>query len=147
MPTAARLVSSILLALSAAIVVMVSIEVYPTIENRMNSLLAGAAIVGLLNGWFGLGRSIASEDSSAVMEGVKAGLTVFLWVLLVYGIENMIQGMLVHAYFQPMTALLQIPSRMIQYGKMAMNVPIGGSILVLSVFVGVMAKRASVKWV
>lgn len=146
MPTAARLVSAILLALSAAIVVMIAIEVYPTIGRRMNSLLAGAVAVGLFNGWFGIGRTIAMNEGSPVLAGLTAGVSVFFWVLLVYGIEGMIQGILAHAYYQPMTALLQIPARMIQFGKMAMNVPIGGSMVVLSAFVGVMAKRTSRKW-
>lgn len=146
MPTAARLVSAILLALSAGIVVMIAIEVYPNIGNRMNSLLAGAVGVSLVVGWMGIGRTIAMDEGSAVMAGIKAGITAFLWVLLVYGIEEMVQGIMVHAYYQPMTALLQVPSRMIEYGKMAMNVPIGGAIVILSAFVGIMAKRASDKW-
>jgi hypothetical protein len=70
----------------------------------------------------------------------------FVWVLFLYALEDMIAGIMDHAYYQPMTAVLVIPARMIVYGKMALNVPIMGTMLVLAVVVGMITKYADKRW-
>lgn len=146
MPTAAKLVASILLAIFGAIVIIVAVNVYPDIAKRGNSMMAAAVVLGLLNGWMGLGRAVEHENMSGLFAGLKSGVTFFLWVLFFFGLEAMIAGILQHAYYQPMTALLQIPAHMLHYGKMAMDIQILGTMLVLSMIAGVIAKGASNKW-
>jgi hypothetical protein len=146
MPTAAKLVASILLAISGLIVVTVSVNVYPDIARRAVGLSSAAVIIGIFVGWRGLGRKIADDDGSGFTAGFKAGVSMFVWVLFLYALEDMIAGIMDHAYYQPMTAVLVIPARMIVYGKMALNVPIMGTMLVLAVVVGMITKYADKRW-
>lgn len=146
MPTAAKLVASILLAISGIIVVTVVVNVYPDIARRSVGLTSAAVLTGLFVGWRGLGRKITNDDGSGVIIGLKAGLSMFLWVLFLYALEDMIAGIIDHAYYQPMTAVLVIPARMIVYGRMALNVPIMGTMVVLAVIVGMMTKNAAKRW-
>ena len=146
MPTAAKLVASILLAISGAIVVMVAVNVYPDIARRGTGMMVTAAILEIFNGWLGLGKKVPQDESPAIFSGLKSGVTFFLWVLFFFALDGMIAGIMAHAYYQPMTAVLQIPARMLQYGRMAMDIQILGTMLVLSAVVGVITKNASRRW-
>lgn len=146
MPTAAKLVASILLAISGLIVVTVAVNVYPDIARRSVGLSSAAVLIGISVGWRGLGKNIA-DDSSGIATGIKAGISMFVWVLFLYALEDMIAGIMDHAYYQPMTALLVIPARMIVYAKMSLNVPIMGTMLGLAIMVGLITKYADKRWI
>lgn len=146
MPTAAKLVAAILLAISGVIVVIVTVNVYPDAARRSVGMTSAAVAIGIFVGWRGLGRRISDEEGSGVVSGLKAGIAMFLWVLFLFGLGDMIAGIMDHAYFQPMTALLVIPAGMIKYGQMALNVPIMGTMVVLAAIVGKMTKTADNRW-
>jgi len=146
LPTAAKLVASIMLAISGIIVVIVVVNVYPDSARRSVGMTTAAVFMGLFVGWRGLGRQITEEEGSGVMLGLKAGISMFIWVLFLYALEDMIAGIKDNLYYQPMTALLVIPAGMIKYGQMALNVPIIGTMVVLSAIVGKMTKTADARW-
>ena len=146
MPTAAKLVAAILLAISGVIVVIVTVNVYPDAARRSVGMTSAAVAIGIFVGWRGLGRRISDEEGSGIVSGLKAGIAMFIWVLFLYGLADMIAGIMDHAYFQPMTALLVIPAGMIKYGQMALNVPIMGTMVVLAAIVGKMTKTADNRW-
>ena len=146
MPTAAKLVASILMAISGIIVVTVAVNVYPDIARRSVGLTSAAVLMGVIVGWRGLGRRISEDEGSGIISGLKAGIAMFVWVIFLYGLEDMIAGIMDNAYYQPMSALLVIPAGMIRYGQMALNVPIMGTMVVLAVIVGKMTKTADRRW-
>lgn len=146
MPTAAKLVAATMLAILGFIMVTVAINIYPDIAHRSIGLTTAAVVVGIFVGWRGLGRRISEDEGSGVSAGFRAGLTMFVWVLFLYAVEDMIAGILKNAYYQPMTALLVIPAGMIECGRMALNVPIIGTMLVLAIVVGKITKSASNRW-
>lgn len=146
MPTAAKLVASILLALSGIIVVIVTINVYPDAARRSVGMTSAAVAIGIFVGWRGLGRRISDEEGSGIASGLKSGISMFIWVLFLFALSDMIEGIMDHAYYQPMTALLVLPAGIIKYGKMAMNVPIMGTMVVLAAVVGKMTKSADNRW-
>ncbi len=146
MPTAAKLVASILLAISGIIVVIVVVNVYPDAARRSVGLTSAAVFVGLITGWRGLGKRISEDEGSGMATGLKAGITIFIWVIFLYALENMIAGIKDNLYYQPMTALLVIPAGMIKYAQMALNVPMIGTMVVLSAIVGKMTKTADNRW-
>ncbi|MGE4610779.1 MAG: TrgA family protein [Paracoccaceae bacterium] len=146
MPTAAKLVASILMAIGGVIVVMVTINTYPDAARRSVGMTSAAVIIGLFVGWRGLGRKVSEDEGEGVTAGFKAGISMFVWVLFLYALSDMMAGIMDHAYYQPMTALLVIPARMIEYGKLALNVPIGGAIVGLAVVIGMITKNADKRW-
>lgn len=146
MPTAAKLVASILLAISGFIVVTVVVNVYPDAARRSVGLASAAVFMGLFIGWRGLGKKISEDEGSGIVSGLKAGIAMFLWVIFLYALEDMIAGIIDHAYYQPMSALLVIPAGMLKYGQMALNVPIMGTMVVLAAIAGKMTKAADNRW-
>jgi len=146
MPTAAKLVASILLAISGFIVLIVVVNVYPDAARRSVGMTSAAILVGVLTGWRGLGKKISEDEGSGMVSGLKAGITMFIWVLFLFAFESMIAGIKDNLYYQPMTALLVIPAGMIKYGQMALNVPIVGTMVVLAAIVGRITKTADTRW-
>lgn len=146
MPTAAKLVASILLAISGFIVLIVVVNVYPDAARRSVGMTSAAILVGVLTGWRGLGKKISEDEGSGMVSGLKAGITMFIWVLFLFALESMIAGIKDNLYYQPMTALLVIPAGMIKYGQMALNVPIVGTMVVLAAIVGRITKTADTRW-
>ncbi len=146
MPTAARLISAIYLAIASAFVVKIVTEIHPDLARDVNALAATAAGVGFLVGWRGLGRKVGVEDTKASRLGLRAGVSVFLWTLFFYAFWFMIQGIIDWNYRQPMTAVLQIPRMMINYAKFAMNWQTITAIVILSMIGGVITHNAWKKW-
>lgn len=146
MPTAAKLVAAFAMAIFSVVVILVSISTYPDLERRANGLMVTAGIVGLMVGWRELGRIVSNDEGSGYTSGLRSGFTAFLWTLGFFALSGMIEGIQSHAYYEPLAAVLQIPLRMIEYGKMAMDVKILAAMVVLSAVAGKMAKNASVRW-
>ncbi len=146
MPTAAKLVASIMLAISGFIVVIVVVNVYPDTARRSVGLMSAAVIMGLFIGWRGLGKKISESEGSGIASGLRAGISMFVWVIFLYALEDMIAGIKDNLYYQPMTALLVIPAGMIKYGQMALNVPIMGTMVVLAAIAGKVTKTADTRW-
>lgn len=146
MPTAAKLVGAVCLALSGLFVIWVTLEVYPTLLRRQTALYGAVGVVGLLIGWFRLGLLVLEDEGSGVKSGARAALSMVLWALGLFGFDVMISGILRHSYFDPMSALLQIPNHVIVFGKMGLALPISGSIVILAIVSGVVTKRASDRW-
>ena len=146
MPTAAKLVAAILLAISGVIVVIVTVNVYPDAARKSVGMTSAAVAMGIFVGWRGLGRRISEEEGSGIVSGLKAGIAMFIWVLFLFGLGDMIAGIMDNDYYQPMTALLVIPAGMIKYGQLALNPPIMGTMVVLAAIVGKMTKNADKRW-
>ncbi len=146
MPTAARLVGGIFLALSAIISMWVTTKVYHDLERDFIPLAATAGIVGFLFGWGSLGNRVADKEFSLTSVALRVGFSTYFWILMVFAIKLMIDGMMVHAYYQPLTAVLQIPLRMIDFLRLSLDVMIIPTILVTVLFATVMARRAHLRW-
>jgi hypothetical protein len=146
MPTAAKLVASIMLAISGFIVVIVVVNVYPDAARRSVGLTSAAVFMGLFTGWRGLGKRISEDEGSGIVSGLRSGISMFVWVIFLYALEDMIAGIKDNLYYQPMTALLVIPAGMIKYGQMALNVPIMGTMVVLATIAGKITKTADTRW-
>jgi hypothetical protein len=127
-------------------VVIVVVNVYPDAARRSVGLTSAAVFIGVFTGWRGLGKRISDDEGSGIASGLRAGISMFVWVIFLYALSDMIGGIKDNAYYQPMTALLVIPAGMIKYGQMALNVPIIGTMVVLAAIAGKMTKTADTRW-
>ncbi len=146
MPTAAKLVSAIYMAIAGVVVMMVVLSVYPGASYEANRLVALAGIVGLLVGWRGLGTKIRFEERTATALGIRSGVSAYLWVVFVLGLNEMLEGMLRNRYFEPIDAILTVPAEMLEYIRLSIHPMIIGSVLVLSAIGGIIAKRTGNRW-
>ena len=147
MPTAARLIAAIFMAMAGVIVIIVAVNEFPDAAYDQFPMVVTAAIVGFLVGWRGLGRAIAVEDVRAASLGLRAGVTAFFWTLFMFGLWRMIQGIMKHEFYQPLSAILTMLWEMIRIGKLALtNLPLVITMVVLSWIAGVVTKNAMLKW-
>jgi len=146
MPTAAKLVSAIYMAFAGLFVVMVAADTYPSLHYQENRMAIAVIVINLFIGWFGLGRRVAEQPEAAVSLGVRAGVTAYIFAIFVFALDYMISGMLKHLYYEPIDAVMQLPARMMLYGRASLTPGIVVSILALSGFGGVLARRISARW-
>lgn len=147
MPTAARLIAAIFMAIAGVIVIIVVVNEFPDAEYDQFPMAVTAAIVGLFVGWRGLGSKIGVEDVKATAIGLRAGITMFIWVLFFFGLWRMIEGIMKQEFYQPLSAVLALFGRMVYLGKIAgTNLPVLITMIVLSWLAGIVAKNAWLKW-
>ena len=146
MPTAPKLVAAIFMALSGVIVIMVTLNVYPDLARRGDSMMFTAGFVGLMVGWRQLGRIVITDEGTGMAIGFRAAVTAVLWTLGLFALDGMIAGIIKHAYYEPMSAVMQIPLRMIEYGAKGLNIQILGTIIIFMVAAGKITKGAHRRW-
>lgn len=148
MPTAARFIAAMFMALAGVIVIMVVVNTHdniPSLARDSTSMSIVVGILGFMMGWWGMGKKIGGKTSAAAL-GLRAGISMYIWACLFFGFWYMVQGILDHAYYQPLSAIKSMLSAAISYSKYAWNVPVMGTIIVLSLIVGRITKNAWLKW-
>ncbi len=147
MPTAARLIAAIFMGIAGVIVIIVSVNEYPDAAYDQFPMAVTAAVIGLVVGWRGLGSKIGVEEVKATSLGLRAGVSAFFWTLFMFGLWRMIQGIMKHEFYQPLSAIMALLWEMIRIGKLAvMNMPVLITIIILSWMAGIVTKNAWLKW-
>lgn len=147
MPTAAKLFAAIFLAVSGVWIIDEALLIYPEIDWRYGPMISTGAVVGFLIGWFGLGTKMKDDKSRfGIALGIRTGVSAFIWVILLFALNHVFEGMTRHVYSQPMSAILQVPNRMIEYGLAGLIPSIVILVLGLSIAAGISTKFVSHKW-
>ena len=147
MPTMARLIAGIFMALAGVIVIIVVVNEFPDAEYDQFPMAVTAAIVGFLVGWRGLGRKMGVEDTKVTLLGMRAGISMFIWVLFFFGLWRMIEGIMKQEFYQPLSAILTLFGRMVYLGRLAVtNMPVLITMIILSMLAGIITKNAWLKW-
>ena len=146
MPTAARLVAVISLSLATAYIMFLAIQTYPELERDFVRMVVAGVIVSTIVGWRGLGRRVGEGYRSAFGYGLRAAVSIIFWTLFIFAGDFMIAGMMKHAYYQPMAAVLQIPLRMIQFGRYILTPELVGTIVVSALFCSALTEAVKRKW-
>ena len=135
------------MALAGVIVIIVVVNEFPEAQYDQFPMAVTSAIVGFLVGWRGLGRKMGVEDTKASLLGLRAGVTMFIWVLFFFGLWRMIEGIMKHEFYQPLSAILTLFGRMVYLGRIALtNIPVLITIIILSMLAGVITRNAWLKW-
>jgi len=150
MPTAARLVAAISLGLVSAGMALVFIGYYPEEPWARNPtrLLQTFGVIGVLVGWYSLGKRVALEESTGIGLGIRATLTTAAWILLVVSIWKVILR-IVDDKFQgarPMEAVLAVFGWGSEYLVFALNLQIIGIAFFLGICVGILTRNTHHRW-
>lgn len=146
MPTAARLSAVIFLSLSSVVVIYLAVQTYPELEKEMVRMIVAGVVVAALVGWRGLGRRVGGGYLSAFGYGMRATVSIVFWTLFIFAIDFMIAGMMKHAWYEPMSAVLQIPLRMIEYGAYLLTQELLGSMVVLGLVSAFFTEAIKRRW-
>ncbi|MEO0387638.1 MAG: TrgA family protein [Pseudomonadota bacterium] len=93
MPTGARLVAAVTVLFSCLAMVYVLFAFKPDLglERREQGLLWLFGTVGLLQGWYGLGRLASEGKGLGIMIGMRATISVGLWLVVLIALEYVVR--------------------------------------------------------
>lgn len=150
MPTAARLVAGLALGAVSVAMVFVLMAFYP--DERFDRALIGLVsvfgLVGFMVGWKSLGRQIAVEGGTGIGLGIRATITVALWVVLLlaiwYVVGEIMDGRLRGE--KPMKAVFLGVDKATEYLLYLLNWKILAIGFFMGICVGVLTRNTHYKW-
>lgn len=140
MPTAAKLVASVLFALLSFFVA----DLYAqgiTDGTRTTYLLPGCAALGLICGWRVMGKLVGKGMGDALGSGIRTALTIVFFSLLLFSIYEMVVVSTKGLYDGPMEAVLAIFDIMLKYGRGLLTPE-----LLVTIFVGGSLAGMATEW-
>lgn len=150
LPTGARLVAAIALLFSCIAMVYVVTAWLPEerLENHEARLLWLFGLVGLLHGWYGLGRRASLEAGSGVFLGIRSAITVFLWIVFILGcwelFDDITERRLVGE--DPVEGIFTLIGHMGEIMGLVADPTLIGIFLGTGIFCGVVTRAAARAW-
>lgn len=146
--TASRLVAAALLMIAGAVMVPILISFYPDekLDTDQRELTYLFVAVGWYVGWFGLGRKVNTGVGSGVGLGLRAVITMVVWILALLAIWYGIEQMKRHAYWEPLEAVLDMFDKLTEFVQYLLNWKLLGIIAGIGVVVGSMVEGAGKRW-
>lgn len=145
MPTAAKMVASVCFAIFGALVALTVKPVLPE-GTKFGYFVEITAFIGLLNGWFVMGRLAGHGYRDAIGSGVRTGITIVVWALLVFSIYKMVILSTQMRYDGPMEAVTSAFGIMLGYAKLLVTPKILGTILIVGMIGGWSTEFAAKRW-
>jgi hypothetical protein len=145
MPTAAKLVASVLFALLSLFIA----DLYRqgiTDGTRTTYLVPGCAAIGLICGWRVMGRLVGKGMGDALGSGIRTSLTIVFFALLLFSIYEMVVTSTKGLYDGPMEAVLAIFDIMLGYGWGLVTPELIGTILMGGGLAGMATEWADRRW-
>lgn len=145
MPTAARLVAAVLLALLA---VAVSEMIKPLMPEGTNFgyFTWVNAVLGVLCGWTTIGRRVGRGVGVAVGTGLTGMGALVFWAIFIQAGYEMLRVSLRSRYRGPVEALEDMTRIFIDHAQMILTPHIAATLLAGGVVAGVAAELANRRW-
>ncbi len=145
MPTAAKLVASVLF---AAISFFIADLYAQGITDGTNTsyLREGAAVIGLVCGWRVMGRLAGKGMRDAIGSGIRTALTILFFVLLFFAIYKMVVTSTKGLYDGPMEAVLDVFRIMLDFGQGMLTPELLGTLFVGGALAGMATEWADRRW-
>ncbi len=147
MPTAAKLVASVLFAALSFFIA----DLYAqgiTDGTRTAYLLPGSAALGLICGWRVMGNLVGKGKGmgDAIGSGIRTALTIVFFALLLFSIYEMVVVSTKGLYDGPMEAVLAIFDIMLKYGRGLITPEVLGTLFVGGSLAGMATEWADRRW-
>lgn len=145
MPTAAKLVAAFALALVMFVATVNYIPGLPegTQTGYIKEIAAG---IGLLCGWFFVGRTPGGNFAEALSNGLKGAVIATFWVLMVASGYMMIRRSMRMMYDGVIEAVLGVFEQLVELGALLFTPGVLGVLLGGGMLVGIAARGASRRW-
>lgn len=145
MPTASKIVAAICFAFFGAIAASVVKPAMPE-GTQFGYFVELTALIGLLNGWFIMGRLTGRSYRDAMGSGVRTAVTIVVWALLLFSIYRMIIVSMQMRYDGPMEAVTAAFGIMLDYGKVLLTPAILGTFLIGGLICGAVSEWVGKRW-
>ena len=145
MPTAAKIVAAVMMALT----------MFLAADASKAGIAQGAALpyfspataaVGFLTGWMVMGGLVGRGFTKAIGSGLRTAVTAVFWVLLLFSIWQMVELSLKKRYDGPIEAILGIFDQMVINGRLVLQPGVLITLAVGGVLTGWAAHSASRRW-
>ena len=150
MPTAARLVAAISLAIASAAMVIVLAMYYPDakLDRHMPNIFFVFGGLGALVGWYSLGRRVEFEEGIGIGLGIRAALTTMAWIILALGISFVIMEILDNKFrgLEPMAAIRALVEQCMVFAGYLFHAKVFGIALGMGIVAGLLTRNAHRKW-
>ncbi|MDU8929209.1 TrgA family protein [Alisedimentitalea sp. MJ-SS2] len=145
MPTSARLAAAVCYGLLAWIVSGMVIEVVPEKEN-WGSFQPFNALVGLVVGWFVVGKRVRVDYVTAMGIGFTGMVAAVFWVLFFHSFNTMLELALDRRYDGPVEAIVSIFKIALEYSAYLVHVHIIATLVVGGILSGMIAEFVDRRW-
>ena len=145
MPTAARLVAAICLAIVAFVVSGMIMPLMPE-STDFGYFVPLNIILGLLAGWIIMGPRVGRGTTAAINNGLTGVFVMMLWGIGVQACNEMVRLAMKNRYDNAMEAMVAIFQIGAEFGLMIATVPIGLFLLVGAVVSGLVTEYAGNRW-
>lgn len=145
MPTAAKLVGAVCFAITGWLVLDAFTPQIPDHmpDGRQREV---AAFIGVLVGWFVLGRAVGRGIWQAPVTGLTNGVVLYFWVLFAFSFWEMILRSLDKEYNGPMAAVTDLVNIGLAFAKLTVHGPTLITWIGASVVSGILTELAKKYW-
>ena len=145
MPTAAKLTAAVIYAIIGFVAVMLYLPHLPN-ELPLGLLREYTAALGLIIGWWTMGRLVGRGYVEAISSGVRTSVTLAFWALLFFAIQLMIKRSYKMMYDGPMEAVIGVFALMLEYSRGFWAVDILAWLFIGGALGGVVVEWVGKRW-
>ena len=145
MPTAARLVAALSLAALAWMVSGRLMAILPE-HTAFGAFVYVNIIVGLLAGWFVVGKRVGSGWADAVGAGLTGVGAMVFWALFLQAANEMLRLALLRRFDGPVEALVAVFQKGLEFGEFLLDPQVLGLLVIGGVVTGLLAEKAERAW-
>lgn len=146
MPTTPKLIAAVAFAIVGYLAALAYIPQLPEGTNTANLpwFLAG---LGFVIAWLWLGPYVGKGYFNGMSLGLRTSVLLVFWALLIFAVQTMVaKSFHVGKYHDLGEAVLDVPMIMLDYGKLAVCVPVLQVLAVGGVLGGLVTEFAGRRW-
>ena len=145
MPTGARLMAAISLAVLAFILSGMVVPLMPE-STDFGYFLPLNIVLGLLVGWSVMGRRAGRGITAAINNGLAGVFVLMLWAIFLQAVNEMVRLALRNRYDDPFGAIVAVFQIGAEFGVMIATVPMAVALVVGAVISGLLTEFAYNRW-
>ncbi|UOA31884.1 hypothetical protein DSM110093_01662 [Sulfitobacter sp. DSM 110093] len=145
MPTGARLMAAISLAVLAFVLSGMVVPLMPE-STDFGYFLPLNVVLGLLVGWRVMGRRAGRGTAAAINNGLAGVFVLMLWAVFLQAANEMVRLALRNRYDDPFEAIVAIFHIGAEFGVMIATVPMGVALVIGAVITGLLTEFAHNRW-
>lgn len=145
MPTAARLMAALCLAVVGYVLTQQVIALMPERTN-FGYFMQTNVILGLILGWVVMGRRAGRGKTSAINNGLTGVVVLIFWGLGVQATYEMFRRAMGNRYDGPLEALTAIFQLGAEFGALMVTPTIGVTVVIAAVISGALTEFVGNRW-
>ncbi|MEP2954769.1 MAG: TrgA family protein [Sulfitobacter sp.] len=145
MPTGARLMAAISLAVLAFVLSGMVVPLMPE-STDFGYFLPLNVLLGLVVGWRVMGKRAGRGIVAAINNGLAGVFVLMLWAIFLQAANEMVRLALRNRYDDPFEAIVAVFQIGAEFGVMIATLPIGMALVVGAVIAGLLTEFAYNRW-